>query len=1057
MNALLVFLILIICVGAVSASEGASMDDAVKGITSEPGSIVQGSNLEIYNTQISNLEIDNTQISNSNEVQGVSSEQSEDALGEGETGNSWYVKAGASGGDGSEAHPYANLKQVTSNSNYQANDIIFVMGGTYKGTSNTGTSIVFKENTTITAYNDEVPIFDAQTYRVIFNINQDGIVLKGLTLVNGGGINVNQDGISGWAGGAIYNNGNNLVIDDCTIKDGDPVTYGTGIFSAGNNTVIKNSRFSGNSGGRGGAICIYGKEAQIIGNEFSENQALYGGAIYVAPTVNAQGALISNNKFDRNRANQGSASSVQAGGSIYMGSVLSTIANNNFTNCRSGDYGGAMAITGSNNVIDNCSFDSNQIFDANSNTNWGGAIYIQGDNTVIKNSNFTNNGVMDNGGALYVKANELEIENCRFEKNIAGRGGAIYFAQSNSRGNITNPVINKCNFTENGVDGTKGGAIYSWALNTRVINSNFNNNTGLESGAILYERGPNFLENDTFTGNKAVKYGGGAISSARFGDKINNCTFTDNHAQGYGGAVSCDYPNITNSKFVNNHANHGGAICTITANVYDCEFYDNTADDNWVVLAATKLIESNNIHPGQVALSMNHTTYLDIYYDQEKLIAYMDGYYAYCMEEDADYPQYGVLWENLRFAQNALDEERIGEYLKILIYTFFVDDSEHNTIQKELNIFTDHDFRQSDDPRVQEVVRLYDSGFRVPTENAFKVLEDGTIAVYNFKEVITPSATQNVFAFKIDFNPNTTVEKDLITSGPFYNGKSVDFNITVTNTGECNLTKVFVNDTDFSDGLIFESADNAGFEWYYDDDAKVWILNQTLEVGSSANIILTFKMVKGGNLTNNVTSGLASYTFSNDTENLTVFAPNMTLEKISNNKTVKVGEKVSFTLIMLNAGDCNLTGIYIRDDEYSNGLEYFGFNDNTGKWKFKGNGLWEYDGALAPGKSASLEIIFTALTEGEKVNTAFAGNNITNETVNCTNTTNVTESHENGTNTTNVTDSHENSTNTTSNETAITVEKETVSRSIDAATGNPILVLVLMMAVVVISPLRRKK
>ena len=43
------------------------------------------------------------------------------------------------------------------------------------------------------------------------------------------------------------------------------------------------------------------------------------------------------------------------------------------------------------------------------------------------------------------------------------------------------------------------------------------------------------------------------------------------------------------------------------------------------------------------------------------------------------------------------------------------------------------------------------------------------------------------------------------------------------------------------------------------------------------------------------------------------------------------------------------------------------------------------------------------------------------------------------------------------NHTVITVEKETVPRSVGSATGNPVLVLVLMLAVVVISPLRRKK
>ena len=51
----------------------------------------------------------------------------DDVLG---AGNSWYVKAGASGGDGSETSPYGDLKSVTNNANYKENDVIYVMDGT---------------------------------------------------------------------------------------------------------------------------------------------------------------------------------------------------------------------------------------------------------------------------------------------------------------------------------------------------------------------------------------------------------------------------------------------------------------------------------------------------------------------------------------------------------------------------------------------------------------------------------------------------------------------------------------------------------------------------------------------------------------------------------------------------------------------------------------------------------------------------------------------------------------------------------------------------------------
>ena len=447
---------------------------------------------------------------------------------------------------------------------------------------------------------------------------------------------------------------------------------------------------------------------------------------------------------------------------------------------------------------------------------------------------------------------------------------------------------------------------------------------------------------------------------------------------------------------------------------------------------------------------MNHTTYLNMEYDMDKEIAIMPGYYAYCMEEFADYPQYGVLWENLRFAQNSLSEERIGEYVKILIFKYWNDESQHENLQKLVNAFTDRDFRNNDNPIVQEIVALYDSGYRVPTDNALRLYDNGTVAIFHFKEIITPSGTQNVFAFNITYNPNLTVEKEVITD-PLYIGQEVDFNITVTNTGECNLTEVWINETDFSDGLVYKSF-RSPYNWTYDEKSKLWILNDTLEMKKSAYIILTFNVTKAGNMTNNVTTGLGNYTLDNDTVNFTVYAPYMSVEKISNNKTVKVGEMTSFVIVVKNTGDCNLTGVYVID-KGAEGLEYDHTVDESGKWSYEGDGKWTYNGVLGVNESAEFTIVFKALSEGFKVNNAIAGNNITNDTVNSTNTTNVTVEHNNETDVPeNVTDVPEN----------VTVDhnkpEKTVKAKVDAkATGNPLIALIMALVALGFESRRRKQ
>ncbi len=60
--------------------------------------------------------------------------------------NTWYVKAGATGGDGSEASPYGDL--YSAYSKFKAGDTIYVMDGTYKGTRNIGLQMT-KSNVTI--------------------------------------------------------------------------------------------------------------------------------------------------------------------------------------------------------------------------------------------------------------------------------------------------------------------------------------------------------------------------------------------------------------------------------------------------------------------------------------------------------------------------------------------------------------------------------------------------------------------------------------------------------------------------------------------------------------------------------------------------------------------------------------------------------------------------------------------------------------------------------------------------------------------------------------------
>ena len=957
----------------------------------------------------------------------------------GEPVNSWYVKAGATGGDGSEARPFGNLKDAYDNAS--AGDTIYVMNGTYTGSKNANL-ILSKENLQIKAFIDSNPIFKGFGNKHIFHLQNESIMISGLTFIDG-------IAYTGTPGGAILIDAANVVIDNCTFRDNQAAgsnSFADGgaiyVASSGTNAIIKNSIFKDNAcnsyggdiyvgnaqnpkiinctfnGGyaalMGGNIHNNGVNTLIDNCTFRNSQAKYGGAISTFKSItiknnkfynnkaNLAGAILlyasnsnlDNNTFEYNKANNGGAlfiydgeennnvtnsifrensilSGGQDGGAIYSYGINTLYENNTFHHNTAVRNGGAIFefTNAVNTTINNCSFSENY---ALSNESLGGAFFTYSENNTIKNSKFIHNYAMSNGGGIFVRKSNTLIENSIFDRNVGARGGAIYIGYAKDVYPINN-LINNCTFTENGQNDSKGGAIYSWADELNITNSNFTKNKAMTGGAILFEKGPNFLENCTFDGNKATRYGGGAISSTRHGEIINNCTFRNNDAQGYGGAVSLDYPVITNSLFVNNSANHGGAICTITANVSNSEFYNNTAIDHWVVLAATKLIEYNNTHPGQVALSMNHTNYVNIEYDQQKEIGYAPGYYVYCIEEWADYPQYGVMWEDLRYAQSSMTEEAVGQYLKILIYKYWVNESGHDNFQRLINIFSDEDFRKSDNEIVKDVIALYDNGYRVPSHNAIKVDDNGTVIVYNFREIITPSATQNVFAFNLSYNPNATVVKELINKSDIFVNSTVDFNITVKNNCDFNLTYLIINETDFSEGLIYKSF-KSDFNWTYDNVTKVWTLEDDLAPNKTANIILTFNVTKNGKMNNTVSLLIGNYTLDNSTVNFTVYAPNLTVKKLALNKTVYLGNQTVFTIIVENTGDYNLTNVTVVE-KIPTGLKFASFKGDG--WTTTDNVTFKYQKTLNVDGKATLNITFDAIEAGNWTNVVTATSNVT--------------------------------------------------------------------------------
>ena len=236
-------------------------------------------------------------------------------------------------------------------------------------------------------------------------------------------------------------------------------------------------------------------------------------------------------------------------------------------------------------------------------------------------------------------------------------------------------------------------------------------------------------------------------------------------------------------------------------------------------------------------------------------------------------------------------------------------------------------------------------------------------------------------------NPNLTVSK-YANNGTVYAGNLTEYTIVVNNTGECDLTGVFVEEQ-APDGLVYVDFVDESNKWTYDEETHVFTYNGVLVPGEVLQFVVIFNTTKSGNYTNVVTYG------SDQTENSTnesgnmsvVFTPDMEVVKIANDEVVYVGNITSYTIEVTNTGDCDLTRVFV-EEQAPEGLVYVDYVEIVGSWDKHGN-KWTYVGALAPGDSVAFVVIYNTTKSMNIDNVVIAGSNETgNETTN-NNTTNV--------------------------------------------------------------------
>ncbi|MBE6503019.1 MAG: hypothetical protein E7Z76_01830 [Methanobrevibacter sp.] len=386
-----------------------------------------------------------------------------------------------------------------------------------------------------------------------------------------------------------------------------------------------------------------------------------------------------------------------------------------------------------------------------------------------------------------------------------------------------------------------------------------------------------------------------------------NDVFKINYDLGFGGAIYSLSPLfLENITFINNHANLGGAFFARDIEGNNTKFINNSAFEyNNGVYYNSQFLYPQYIEEGFELLDIIYfSNYASGNFWVDNVIPFTHGNYTvFSTEEFINYISFGFVTKNLNFYRNAFDDSDVIEYLKILMFNHR---NETFELQKAIWIFTDGKYWESSHPWVVETINQYNQGNLI-ADSGNITLNNGTVIEYEFKGIYSPREDFFYYVYpnkdllraphipglmeQSDFlmirysqtNNNLTVDKYTLNKTVWKN-EIVEFLITITNTGNVSISSAFIEDSDYSPYLMFVSWVSKSGNWIFNQNQMRWYYDGELAPGESASIIVKFKALQAGILTNNVTAGFNNLTFANST-NTTEVLKNETHENVSDNQT----------------------------------------------------------------------------------------------------------------------------------------------------------------------------
>ena len=821
-------------------------------------------------------------------------------------------------------------------------------------------------------------------------------------------------------GGVIHISGADAVVDNCEFTDSSSGSNGGIIFvsSSGPGSNISNSKFKSGHATCGGAIYVSAGNVVISGNEFESNTAALGGAVYLGSSLS--GISVLDNNFKSNNA-------TQSGGALYSVSAFPELSSNNYTKNSANLNGGALWLGGSGALLNGERFIDNVALSK------GGAIIMDTGTFQLNNSYFcSNNASM--GSAIFKGSSTIYINNPTFVYNQAASSLLSVYREGNNFevifsgfDNILNAIWNNGNLSGIFIDGVNP-----------VKGAQMSNN-----GELLYEDMCEFDQTITATvldrdGNVIKKLTqktniyGAAYFTIDEGYKV---IFAHPEDEFYTGIESVDYisaikvekitltpvvVNTTQVKFqiaVTNSGNYTLHNLVVCEDSFEGLIYAGFEESHLWTNDGLTWTFNTALAPDEVAL-------LTLYFNTTDVGEFTNNVSATASDDvkESASATVRVIPDTFEVKKVSLmPVTKVGEQTIFEIIVHNTGDTDIHNVYIIEEAFEGLIYSHTLEDHLWDYIITSDGLHQWVLKDVLPAHEElGIFVVFNTTEVgnftnyaivghegMVKRVNATVWVNETVHEPenlNPQLNISIFTVHPviMLNGE-VWFEIIVENTGNIALNNVTVEEFEH-DNLEF-----AGFEmdsglWDYRpkvlsyenrvdllgapvSDNHSWVVNTPLYQNQVLGFFVKFTPLRTG-VHENTILGHSAETQEPlyATGNVEVLSEEYRIQKVALNRTVNVGDQVTFQIIVHNTGSVDIGGIQIVEipDE---SLIFDHWYCEGVSWESGGPTHYYLLEKIAPGGYSEFFVVYNTTKAGNITNVIGANNEFFNATVEVVNKT----------------------------------------------------------------------